>query len=82
MAAGPSVEKKRKTSGGTRFKFSWTLPENITSPVLEQTEALLQIYLLLSQVGYQGGLSIAGGYMHAYSWSRDDRLAGQFRELD
>ena len=28
---GPSMEKKRKISGGTRFKFSWTLPENITS---------------------------------------------------
>ena len=28
---GPSVEKKRMTSGGTRFKFSWTLPENITT---------------------------------------------------
>ena len=23
---GPSVEKKRKSSGGTRFKFNWTLP--------------------------------------------------------
>ena len=31
-AESPSwiVEKKRKTSGGTRFKFSWTLPENIS----------------------------------------------------
>ena len=28
---GPSVEKKRKTSGCTTLKFSWTLPENITS---------------------------------------------------
>ena len=28
---GPSVQKKRMTSGGTIFKFSWTLPENITS---------------------------------------------------
>ena len=26
----PSVQKKRMT-GGTIFKFSWTLPENITS---------------------------------------------------
>ena len=29
--SGPSVEKKSKTSGGTRFKSGWTLPENITS---------------------------------------------------
>ena len=28
---GPSVETKRNTSGGTRFKCSWTLPENITT---------------------------------------------------
>ena len=28
---GPSMEKKRKTSGSTIFRFSWTLPENITS---------------------------------------------------
>ena len=29
---GPS-RNKRKSSGGTIFKFSWTLPENITSSV-------------------------------------------------
>ena len=28
---GPSVEKKGKTSGGTRYKFSRTLPEIISS---------------------------------------------------
>ena len=45
---GPSVEKKRKTSGA-RFKFSWTFPENSTSsaksyklPIASSASAILK----------------------------------------
>ena len=68
---GPSVEKKRKTSGDTRFKFSWNLPENIMSSAKSNKFAYCKLCLSHFSITHGG---INGKKCHCEGKGHSDRL--------